>query len=59
MVLGQSKGLPPDAALFKLGELFAAEGESDQARTYFERLLEEFPESPYLAGARQRLAELG
>ena len=59
MVTGQSKGLPPDAALFKLGEIFAAEGESDRARTYFERLLEEFPESPYLAGARQQLAELG
>ena len=59
MVTGQSQGLPPDAALFKLGEIFVAEGDSDQARTYFERLLEEFPESPYLDGARQQLAELG
>ncbi len=59
MVLGQNKALPPDAALFKLGEIFVAEGDAEKARGYFERLVEEFPESPYLAGARQKLTELG
>ncbi len=59
MVLGQNKALPPDAALFKLGEIFVTEGDSEKARLYFERLVEEFPESPYLAGARQKLTELG
>ena len=58
MVSGQS-GLPRDAALYQLGELLADEGRPDRARPYFERLIEEFPESPYLANARQRLAELG
>ena len=59
MVTTQSAGLPRDAALYQLGELLAAEGQSDSARPYFELLIEEFPESPYLANARQRLAELG
>jgi len=59
MVSGQSTGLPRDVALYQLGELFADEGQSDRARPYFELLVEEFPESPYLNNARQRLAELG
>jgi len=59
MVSGQSAGLPRDFALYQLGELFADEGQPDRARPYLEQLVEEFPESPYLSNARQRLAELG
>jgi predicted negative regulator of RcsB-dependent stress response len=59
MVVGDTPALPRDVALFKLGEIFASQGEPDRARTYFERLVEEFPESPYLANARQQLSELG
>jgi predicted negative regulator of RcsB-dependent stress response len=59
MVAGRSGGLPRDVALYRLGELFADEGEPEKARTYLEMLLEEFPESPYVAGARQQLLELG
>jgi predicted negative regulator of RcsB-dependent stress response len=59
MVMGQSSGLPKDAALYRLGELFAAEGQPEKARTYLEMLVEEFPESPFLSNARQRLLELG
>ena len=59
MVLGQNPGLPRDAALYKLGELFAGSGETERARGYFERLVEEFPESPYLMNARLKLDELG
>jgi len=59
MVSGQSAGLPRDFALYQLGELFADEGRPDRARPYLEQLVEEFPESPYLNNARQRLAELG
>ena len=59
MVSGQSTGLPRDVALYQLGELFADEGRPDRARPYLEQLVEEFPESPYLINARQRLAELG
>jgi predicted negative regulator of RcsB-dependent stress response len=59
MVAGRSAGLPRDAALYRLGELFAEEGEPEKARTYLEMLVEEFPESPFVTGARQRLLELG
>jgi predicted negative regulator of RcsB-dependent stress response len=59
MVTGQSKGLPRDAALFELGELFIREGDSDRAQEYFQKLVDEFPESPYLSSARRRLGEIG
>jgi predicted negative regulator of RcsB-dependent stress response len=59
MVAGRSAGLPRDVALYRLGELFADEGEPEKARTYLEMLVEEFPESPFVTGARQRLLELG
>ena len=59
MVTGQSQALPRDLALFRLGEIFAGEGQRDRAREYFEQLVEEFPESPYLTTARQRITELG
>jgi outer membrane protein assembly factor BamD (BamD/ComL family) len=42
-----------------LGELFVEEGQPEKARTYLEMLVEEFPESPFLPNARQRLLELG
>ena len=59
MATGQKTGLPRDAALYRLGELLVEEGQPAKAKPYFETLIEEFPESPYLVGARQRLAELG
>jgi TolA-binding protein len=59
VIAGQSRSLPKDAALYRLGELFVGEGDPERARPYFERLLEEFPESPYLNNARLKLAELG
>jgi predicted negative regulator of RcsB-dependent stress response len=59
MVVGQKQGLPRDAALYRLGELFVETGEPERARGYFERLVEEFPESPYLMNARLKLNELG
>lgn len=59
MIVGQSEGLPRDAALYKLGEVFVSSGEPERARSYFERLVEEFPESPYLMNAQLKLNELG
>jgi len=59
MVLGQDGGLPRDAALYKLGEVFIGSGEPERARSYLERLVEEFPESPYLMNAQLKLSELG
>ena len=59
MIVGQNEGLPRDAALYKLGEVFVTSGEPERARSYFERLVEEFPESPYLVNAQLKLGELG
>lgn len=59
MIVSQDGSLPRDAALYKLGEVFVTSGDPERARTYFERLVEEFPESPYLMNARLRLNELG
>ena len=59
MVVGRNTQLPRDVALFELGEVFIAEQKPDQAREYFQKLVDEFPESPYVAQARQRLGELG
>jgi predicted negative regulator of RcsB-dependent stress response len=59
MVAGRSTELPRDAALYRLGELYFEEGQPERAKPHFEMLVEEFPESPYLTGAQQRLAEIG
>jgi predicted negative regulator of RcsB-dependent stress response len=59
MVTGRTTGLPRDAALYRLGELFVEEDQPEKAKLYFEMLVEEFPESPFLSGAQQRLAEIG
>ena len=59
MVVGRNTQLPRDVALFELGEVFIAEHKPDQAREYFQKLVDEFPESGYVAQARQRLDELG
>ncbi len=59
MVVGKDTRLPRDVALFELGEVFISEQDTEQAREYFQKLVDEFPESPYLGQARQRLAEIG
>jgi predicted negative regulator of RcsB-dependent stress response len=59
MVIGQDLSLPRDAALFELGELLVREQEPERARGYYQRLVDEFPESPYRSIASQRLGELG
>lgn len=59
MVVGRKNQLPRDVALFELGEVFLEEHDADQAREYFQKLVDEFPDSPFGAKARQRLTELG
>ena len=59
MVVGRNTQLPRDVALFELGEVFVAEQKPDQAREYFQKLVDEFPESGYVTQARKRLGELG
>lgn len=59
MVAGQDPRLPRDVALFELASLYADEQRYEEARKYFQTLVDEFPESPYRSLASQRLTELG
>jgi predicted negative regulator of RcsB-dependent stress response len=59
MVAGADSRLPRDVALYELGQLYLAEQNPEQARDYFSKLVEEFPESPYIQLAQRRLTELG
>jgi len=59
MVVGSNPGLPRDVALYELGQLYLAEQNPVQAADYFQKLMDEFPESPYLQLARQHLIEIG
>ena len=46
-------------ALYELGQLYLSEQDPVQAGEYFQKLVEEFPESPYMNLARQKLMEIG
>lgn len=59
MVSGEDPRLPRDVALYELGELYVDGDDVERARSYYQRLVDEFPESPYRAQASQRLSELG
>ena len=59
MVAGSDPRLPRDVALFELGQLYLSEQDPVQAGEYFQKLVEEFPESPYMNLARQKLVEIG
>ena len=59
MALGTDDRLPPDVALYELAQAYLAEHDTEQAREYLRKLTEEFPQSPYLRAAQQKLAELG
>ena len=59
MVSGSNPDLPRDVALYELGQLYLAEQDPVQAGDYFQKLVDEFPESPYGNIARQRLMEIG
>jgi len=59
MVSGSDTRLPRDVALYELGKLYLSEQDPLQAADYFQKLVEEFPESPYNQLARRQLMELG
>jgi predicted negative regulator of RcsB-dependent stress response len=59
MVTAANPQLPRDAALYELGLLLLKEEKASEARTQLEKLVQEFPESPYKGPAQQRLSELG
>jgi predicted negative regulator of RcsB-dependent stress response len=59
MVAGANPSLPRDVALYELGQLYMAEQNQAQAGEYFQKLVDEFPESPYGNLAQMRLMEIG
>ena len=59
MVSGSDPRLPRDVALYELGQLYLSEQDPVQATDYFQKLVDEFPESPYNQLARQQLMEIG
>lgn len=50
--------LPSDGVLMELGRASLKAGKTDEARAAFKRVVDEFPESTYVADARQRLAAM-
>lgn len=50
--------LPLDAVLTQLGRSYVQAGKTKEARETFQRVLDEFPQSPYAAMARQEIDNL-
>lgn len=50
--------LPADGLLMQLGRVSQRVGKSAEARAAFQRVIDEFPESGYVADARQQIAAL-
>jgi tetratricopeptide (TPR) repeat protein len=50
---------PKDALLFALAEIYENSGSAADARATYQRLLTEYPESPYRADARQKIPTAG
>jgi predicted negative regulator of RcsB-dependent stress response len=50
--------LPVDAILFELGRAYAAKGDNAEARKVLNQIVEQHPNSPYLADARTELDAL-
>ena len=59
MATGQDNALPRDVALYELASAYEKEKDAAQAREYYQKLIDEFPKSPYTRDARQKMAELG
>jgi predicted negative regulator of RcsB-dependent stress response len=59
MVSAAEAPLPRDTVLHELGMLLVQEERAAEAKDQFDRLVKEFPESPYRFAAQQKLSELG
>jgi tetratricopeptide (TPR) repeat protein len=50
-----STAAPKDALLFTLAQIYEASGAAADARATYQRLLTDYPNSPYRADARQKV----
>lgn len=55
MVADEDRALPLDVALFELATTLEQLGREDDAAIYYQRLVDEFGESPYAVAARQKV----
>lgn len=51
--------LPVDGVLMQLAAAYQTAGKSAEARTAYKRVVDEFPDSPYVQSARQKMTLLG
>jgi predicted negative regulator of RcsB-dependent stress response len=57
---GQRDGaLPVDGVLMQLAQTYLKAGKPKDARAAFQQVVDQFPNSPYVAEARQRITQLG
>ena len=52
-------GYSKSAAVFELAKISDAAGKTDEAKTYYQKIVSEFPESPFRTEADQALKRLG
>lgn len=57
MVSDEDRDLPLDVALFELATTLEQLGREDDATVYYQRLVDEFGESPYAMAARQKIGD--
>jgi len=51
--------VPVDGVLMQLAKAYEQAGKKAEARTTYKRVVDEFPDSPYVANARQQMTLLG
>jgi tetratricopeptide (TPR) repeat protein len=56
---GDDKELPEDVLLFELGRTLEELGKAEEAREAYQRLGDEYPDSPYASQAQAKARELG
>jgi predicted negative regulator of RcsB-dependent stress response len=57
---GQRDGaLPVDGILMRLAQTYLRAGKSKDARAAFQQVVDQFPNSPYVTEARQRITQIG
>jgi len=59
MVVGRDKTLPRDTALFELGQVYLEEQKPERAQEYFQKIVDDFPDSAYASRAQEQLKTLG
>ncbi len=56
MLEDPDRAAPQDAILYELGMTLQAQGKNDEARNNFQRIVDEFPRSPYRSDAQRLVA---